>query len=195
MCVAFPANPVPTVRNLDTTGPMCPPRIPPHMLRGPRIDFPGARHHVMNRGARRAAVFADDATRQMFLDHLAALLNRRGVVIHAYALMSNHFHLLIETPQANLSKAMQTLQGGFSQQLNLNIGGMGPCSRAASGTGWPATSATGRICWPICTSIPSKQESLRMWSNPNGPATRPTLTPSHAHHGSQPQSCSTCMVA
>ncbi len=80
----------------------------------------------MNRGARRAAVFADDATRQMFLDHLAALPNRRGVVIHAYALMPNHFHLLIEAPQGNLSKAMQTLQGRFSQQLNLEQGWDGP---------------------------------------------------------------------
>jgi hypothetical protein len=46
----------------------------------------------MNRGARRAAVFADDATRQMFLDHLAALPNRRGVVIHAYALKTGPSH-------------------------------------------------------------------------------------------------------
>ncbi len=70
----------------------------------------------MNRGARRASVFRDDDTKKMFLRHLAALPSRRGVVVHAYALMPNHFHLLVETPLGNLSAALQALIGGFSQR-------------------------------------------------------------------------------
>jgi REP element-mobilizing transposase RayT len=88
------------------------------MSRLPRIDFPGARHHVMNRGARRAPVFLDDEAYVLFLRFLAQLPSRFGVIVHGYALMPNHFHLLLETPRGNLSEAMAWLTGGFTQRLN-----------------------------------------------------------------------------
>jgi REP element-mobilizing transposase RayT len=77
-----------------------------------RIDFVGARDHVMNRGARRAPVFSNDEARGLFVEVLAELPEQFGVRIHGYAVMPNHFHLLLETPRANLSESMRRLFGG-----------------------------------------------------------------------------------
>jgi putative transposase len=101
------------------------------MPRPPRIDYIGARHHVMNRGARRAPIFTDDADRALFLTVLAELPERFGVVIHGYALMANHFHLLLEVPRGNLSRAMQHLGSEFTRRLNARHAGWdGPVFRA-----------------------------------------------------------------
>jgi REP element-mobilizing transposase RayT/DNA-directed RNA polymerase specialized sigma24 family protein len=99
------------------------------MPRSRRLDFPGAIHHVMNRGARKAPVFVDDEACAAFLDALALLPARFGVIIHAYALMPNHFHLVIETPRANLSEAMRFLTGTFTQALNRRHQWDGPIFR------------------------------------------------------------------
>src|SRR5688572_1964032 len=99
------------------------------MPRTPRIDFPGVRHHVMNRGARRAPIFVNDLTCGAFLDVLGELPERFGVVVHAYALMPNHFHLLLETPRGNLSRAMKHLEGVYSQRLNATYEWDGPLFR------------------------------------------------------------------
>ncbi|MDP2305847.1 MAG: transposase [Pseudomonadota bacterium] len=96
------------------------------MARPLRLDFPGARHHVMNRGARRAPIFADDASCALFLAALADLPVRFDVRVHAYALMPNHFHLLLETPRGNLSRAMQYLTGEHVRLLNEHQGWDGP---------------------------------------------------------------------
>ncbi|MES2638967.1 MAG: transposase [Myxococcota bacterium] len=88
------------------------------MARPLRLDFPGARHHVMNRGARRAPIFTDNASCALFLAALADLPARFDVRVHAYALMPNHFHLLLETPRGNLSRAMQYLTGEHVRLLN-----------------------------------------------------------------------------
>lgn len=97
------------------------------MSRSTRLDFPGARHHVMNRGARHAPVFPDDATCALFVDQLAELPVRFGVEVHAYALMPNHFHLMLETPRGDLSRAMRHLQSMFALGLNqLHPGWDGP---------------------------------------------------------------------
>ena len=97
------------------------------MSRPPRLDFAGARQHVMNRGARHAPVFPDDATCALFLDQLAELPARFGVEVHGYALMPNHYHLMLETPHGNLSRAMRHLQSLFSLGVNeLHPGWDGP---------------------------------------------------------------------
>lgn len=96
------------------------------MPRTRRIDFPGARHHVMNRGARRAAVLGDDASRALFLEVLADLPSAFGVRIHGWVLMPNHFHLMLETPEGNLSRAMRQLGSVFTQRLNARHGWDGP---------------------------------------------------------------------
>ncbi len=88
------------------------------MPRSPRVDFPGARHHVMNRGARRAPVFLNDEINVAFLAQLQDLPSRFGVWVHGYALMPNHYHLLLETPRGNLSAAMRYLGATFTQRLN-----------------------------------------------------------------------------
>ncbi len=88
------------------------------MPRKPRLDFPGAVHHVMNRGARRAALFAEAWVCQLFLAVLAELPERFNVQILAYAIMPNHYHLLLECPDGNLSRAMQYLGAEFTQRLN-----------------------------------------------------------------------------
>lgn len=100
------------------------------MPRPPRIDHPGARHHVMNRGARRQVLFHDDRACLLFLDLLDDLHVRFGVIVHGYALMPNHFHLLLQTPRGNLSRAMQHLGSAFTVGLNrLHLGWDGPVFR------------------------------------------------------------------
>ena len=73
------------------------------MARPLRVEFPGAVYHVTSRGNARADVFLRDDDRQRFLGQLAHHLELTGVVLYAYVLMDNHFHLLVRTPRANLS--------------------------------------------------------------------------------------------
>jgi REP element-mobilizing transposase RayT len=77
------------------------------MARPVRIEYPGAFYHVMNRGQRQAAIYEDDADRQRFVLGLGRMCRQFGTRIHAYCLMNNHYHLILETPDANLSRAMQ----------------------------------------------------------------------------------------
>ena len=98
-------------------------------MRLPRLDFPGARHHVMNRGARREDVFPDDDARRMFLDVLAVLPERFGMRVHAFALMPNHFHVLLESTLGDLSRAMRHLDGEYSRRFNVERHWDGPVFR------------------------------------------------------------------
>src|SRR5271165_6749038 len=79
------------------------------MARPPRIDFPNAVYHVTSRGNGRGIIFWSDDDRQRFLAQLADSLHTAGVQLYAFALMENHFHLLVKTPRANLSRFMQRL--------------------------------------------------------------------------------------
>jgi len=99
------------------------------MARSPRIDFPGARHHIMNRGARNAAILESDAAKQTFLKVLAELPARFSVRVHAYVLMPNHYHLMVSSPLGNLSRAMRHLGAGFTQRLNADQAWDGPVFR------------------------------------------------------------------
>lgn len=99
------------------------------MPRTHRLDFPGARHHVMNRATRHEAVFVDDRTCALFVDALATFPRDHGVRVHGYALMPNHFHLMLETPDGNLSRAMQGFGGRLTQSYNRATGGDGPVFR------------------------------------------------------------------
>ena len=87
-------------------------------MRLPRLDFPGARHHVMNRGARHEPIFVDDDSRELFLAVLAELPERFGIHVHGYALMPNHYHLLLESVRGELPRAMRHLGGEFTRRLN-----------------------------------------------------------------------------
>lgn len=88
------------------------------MPRQKREDYQGAWHHVMNRGARRALIFTRDADCVKFLSIVGDVVERHGIEVHAYSLMPNHYHLLVRTPSANLSRAMRQLNGTFTLWLN-----------------------------------------------------------------------------
>jgi hypothetical protein len=68
------------------------------------MDYPGAIHHVMNRGDRREKIFLDDVDRQDFRKTLAEACQKTGWPVHAHCLMSNHLHWVVETPEANLGE-------------------------------------------------------------------------------------------
>ncbi len=88
------------------------------MPRKPRIEFAGAIYHVMSRGNRQDAIFLDDRDCETFLNTLAEACGRTGWRIHAFVLMGNHYHLLLETPEANLVAGMKWLQGTYTQRFN-----------------------------------------------------------------------------
>jgi REP element-mobilizing transposase RayT len=88
------------------------------MARPLRIQFPGGIYHVTARGNGRQALFVDDIDCARFLGVLQAVVAEYRLLCHAYCLMTNHYHLLLETPEANLSRAMQQLNGVFAQRFN-----------------------------------------------------------------------------
>ena len=81
------------------------------MARPLRIEFAGALYHVTSRGNERKPVYRDGRDRARFLARLAAVVRTHRLRVHAFVLMQNHFHLLVETPEANLSRAMGQLNG------------------------------------------------------------------------------------
>lgn len=89
------------------------------MPRQVRIQYPGAMYHVMARGDRREAIFRDAADRTMFLEVLAQACARTGWRCHAYVLMSNHYHLVLETPQPNLVAGMAWVQNTYTRRHNV----------------------------------------------------------------------------
>jgi REP element-mobilizing transposase RayT len=88
------------------------------MPRPLRIEYAGAIYHVMNRGDRREMIFLDDDDRHSFLKTLGETCAKTQWQIHAYVLMGNHFHLVVETPQPNLCLGMKWLLGTFTQRWN-----------------------------------------------------------------------------
>jgi len=88
------------------------------MARPLRIEFEGAVYHVTSRGNAREDIFLDDEDREEFLERLGQVIDRFGWICHGYCLMTNHYHLLVETPAANLSRGMQLLNGTYTQGFN-----------------------------------------------------------------------------
>jgi REP element-mobilizing transposase RayT len=83
-----------------------------------RVQYPGAIYHVMSRGDRRENIFLSDVDRQDFLKTVAEACEKTGWQVHAYCLMSNHFHVVLETPNANLVDGMKWLLGTYTIRLN-----------------------------------------------------------------------------
>ena len=88
------------------------------MSRPLRLEFAGALYHITSRGNGRNLIYLQDDDFELFLQILAKVCERYNWVIHAYCLMSNHYHLLVETPDANLSQGMRQLNGVFTQSMN-----------------------------------------------------------------------------
>lgn len=99
------------------------------MPRPSRIDYQGALHHVMNRGAAKRTVFPESVYFELFLGLLADAAKEHRLQIHAYCLMSNHFHLLVESDAGELSEAMRDLTGRFTRIVNGWNGEDGPIFR------------------------------------------------------------------
>ena len=88
------------------------------MPRGPRLDTPGVLHHVMARGLDRQSIFRDDHDRDDFVRRLAAVAEGGALVVYAWALLPNHFHLLVRTASRPLPRAMRSLLTGYAGGFN-----------------------------------------------------------------------------
>src|SRR5438105_6821022 len=88
------------------------------MARKARVEFAGAIYHVLDRGDRREAIFEDDEDRREFIGTLGEACARTGWRVHAFVLMSNHYHLLVETPEANLVAGMRWFQTTLTVRFN-----------------------------------------------------------------------------
>ncbi len=99
------------------------------MARKPRNDSPGAWFHVMNRGIARRTLFETAADIRLFLDQLGEATDRNELEIHAFALMTTHYHLLVRSPLGRLGKAMQQVQTGYSRFFNRSRKRDGPLVR------------------------------------------------------------------
>lgn len=83
-----------------------------------RIEYPGALYHITSRGNERKEIFLDDEDRIRFLEIIEEYHDRYGILIHSYVLMSNHYHLILETPQGNLLKVMHGINGRYTGYFN-----------------------------------------------------------------------------
>jgi len=88
------------------------------MTRPLRLEFPGALYHVTSRGNRQKSIYHDDSDRYAWQDTLRLVCQRHNFVVHSFCQMGNHFHLLIETADANLAQGMRQLNGIYTQHFN-----------------------------------------------------------------------------
>ena len=84
-----------------------------------RIEYAGAVYHIMSRGNHQQAIFREDRDCELFLNTLGEACGRTGWRVHAYVLMGNHYHLLIETPEPNLVAGMRWMQGTYTKRFNI----------------------------------------------------------------------------
>lgn len=89
------------------------------MARPLRIEYPGAHYHVTSRGNEQKEIFKNQRDREKFLEYLESATERYGAVIHAYCLMRNHYHLLLETPGGNLSQIVRHVNGAYATYFNI----------------------------------------------------------------------------
>lgn len=88
------------------------------MARPLRIEYPGAFYHITSRGNERKDIFRDNKDRERFLGYLETSVARYKAVIHVYCLMNNHYHLLMSTPEGNLSQIIRHINGGYTTYFN-----------------------------------------------------------------------------
>jgi putative transposase len=95
------------------------------MARSLRIEYAGAYYHVMARGNRREEIFLDEEDRRFFLKAVSEVCAQTGWMVHAWVIMGNHYHLFIETPEANLVEGMKWLQNTYTRRFNVRHRGWG----------------------------------------------------------------------
>jgi REP element-mobilizing transposase RayT len=89
------------------------------MARPLRIEYEGALYHITARGNERKKIFFSETDHEKFLHYVAEAKKKYGIKLHCYVLMSNHYHLVVETPKANLSKTMQYINGSYTTYVNI----------------------------------------------------------------------------
>ncbi len=89
------------------------------MARPLRINYPGAFYHITSRGNERKPVFKSNIDREKFLEYLESATLRYNAVIHAYCLLDNHYHFLLETPSGNLPQIMRHINGAYTTYFNI----------------------------------------------------------------------------
>ena len=92
------------------------------MPRGPRVIIPDGIYHLTARGSNRGAIFVFDQDRYDILERIARVVDEYELVCHTYCLMTNHYHLVVGTPDARLSKAMKALNGGYARRFDARHG-------------------------------------------------------------------------
>jgi len=95
------------------------------MARPLRISYPGAFYHITARGNEKKDIYKNDRDRKKFLEYLESATERYGARIHVYCLMGNHYHLLLETPNGNLSEIMRHINGAYTTYYNIKRGRSG----------------------------------------------------------------------
>ena len=88
------------------------------MPRPLRVEYPDAYYHVINRGNYQEKIYLNDLDKEKFIEYLEKAAERFSVIFHGYCLMSNHYHLLIQTPDSNLSRAMQWINVSYATYFN-----------------------------------------------------------------------------
>ena len=88
------------------------------MTRPLRVEYPDAYYHVINRGNSQEEIFLNDRDKEKFLEYLEKAAERFSIIFHGYCLMSNHYHLLVQTPDSNLSMAMQWINVSYAAYFN-----------------------------------------------------------------------------
>ena len=88
------------------------------MSRPLRIEYPNAVYHITSRGNARSKIYKDNKDRELFLEILGSVIKRYNWLCHPYCLMDNHYHIMIETPEPNLSLGMRQLNGVYTQAYN-----------------------------------------------------------------------------
>ena len=88
------------------------------MTRPLRVEYPGVYYHIINRGNAGENIFNSVRDREKFLEYLEKAVERFSIIVHTYCLMTTHYHLLIETPQPNLSAAIQWLNVSYAIYYN-----------------------------------------------------------------------------
>ncbi len=96
------------------------------MTRPLRISYPGAIYHIINRGSRRERIFRRRNDRLEFLSKIQSACEKYNAMVHAYCLMDNHYHLLIETLEGDISSIMQKVQSGYANWFRAKYKQIGP---------------------------------------------------------------------
>lgn len=104
------------------------------MARPLRVEFPDALYHVTGRGIEKKSIFSEKGDKYKLLERMAAVHERYGFVFHAYCIMSNHYHLLIETPLGNISQGMQNLNSTYARWYNEDHDRCGPVFQGRFGS-------------------------------------------------------------